>query len=103
MIDSEDELDDELKELWEATERLKGPYVEWAPPGGPYEEDGVVLELGHPGVIEERDSRHYSVSWVDYEDARVSVGAVYDASNVKEIDVRTFCRRVLALPEPPSR
>jgi hypothetical protein len=89
--------ENEFRGLWEATARLQGPFVGWSPTDAQHDVDGVVLELGHPGVIVERGPRHLSVLWIDHEGELISVGAVYDAGNVRQIDVRTFCRRVLAL------
>jgi hypothetical protein len=48
-----------FKELWEATARLVGPFVEWSPSEGQREVQYVVLELGHPGVIVKRGRRHF--------------------------------------------
>lgn len=87
-----------LSDLWEATANLRGPFVEWSLPEDPEEDGAEILPFGHPGVIVERGPRHLSVLWIDHEDELISTGAVYDASNVREIDVRTFSRRVLALP-----
>ena len=94
--------EDDLAALWEAMARLQGPFIEWLPRRGSPEEDGAILPRGHPGVIVERGPRHLSVLWIGHEHELISVGAVYDTNSVSVIDVRTFCRRVLALPEDES-
>ena len=84
--------------MLEDMEALEGPFVEWALQStGP--DDWVSLQLpqGHPGVIVGRGELHLDVLWIGHEKELISVGAVFDASNVREIDVVTFCERVLAL------
>jgi hypothetical protein len=78
-------------------ERLRGPFVEYFPPGDPPEPGWDDLERGHPGVIDDRGPKHLSVVWIGHEDELVSTGAVYDLVGVREIDVDTFCERVRAL------
>lgn len=87
-------------------DQLAGPFVEWAMGALGPDDDGASRDLphGHPGVIVGRGPLHLDVLWVGHENEIVSVGAVYDASNVRQIDVYTFAERALALkgmPHPP--
>jgi hypothetical protein len=77
--------------------RLCGPFVEWFPSEGTADYVAEELERGHPGVIVDRGPKHLDVSWIGHEDEQVSAGAVYDTTMVREIDVYTFCERVLAM------
>jgi hypothetical protein len=81
---------------------LRGPFVEWSPSDDVPHDVAGQLAIGHPGVIENRGAQHLSVIWIGYEDELVTTGAVYDAAFVAEIDVYTFCSRVMALNAPPS-
>jgi hypothetical protein len=84
--------------MLEDLEALEGPFVEWAmQSAGPGDTSFADLPQGHPGVIEGRSELHLEVRWIGHEKDDVTRNAVYDASNVREIDVFTFAERVLAL------
>jgi hypothetical protein len=82
--------------------RIRGLFVEWFPSEDTADYVAEQLERGHPGVIVDRGPKHLDVSWIGHEDEQVSAGAVYDTTMVREIDVYTFCERVLAL-QPGGR
>jgi len=85
-------------EMLEAMEALEGPFVEWALHyRGADNWVHAELPQGHPGVILDRSELHLKVAWIGHEKELVSIGAVYDAGNVREIDAVTFAERVLAL------